>query len=470
MIGKYGLALLLLTGVMPSWALAQPQAPTTPRLASRQLTLAQAEELLRLRSLAVAANRQQLEASRAGRLIAGFKPNPVLTLGAQQLPVTSNVPGSVPRFVSTNPDAGANPVLTAHVDKIIERGSKREFRVAQAEAVVDATLAQIEDTLRTQRFQLRQAFVAALLARDNLQLAAQLQDQYAQTVTLTASRVTAGNIAPVDLYRIQAASLPFQQTVLDAQNSYQQAARDVLNLLDVAPDDIPAPTSDGPQPTAEARPVAGVTPSQAAPPGMLLATDPIQIEGSFSNKRLTLSLNELRTQALANRPDVQMARSTLRAAAANGRLAEAQRSRDVVVGAEYQRVGNDQAVGVTTQIPLFAYNNQRAGVTQAVALERAAEAQLRQAERQAFTDVDKAYQGYLTASRALALYNDANLKQVADVRSVTAYTYERGAVSLLELLDAERLTRQTLAAYNQARAAYQLALFQLEQATGVPLP
>jgi hypothetical protein len=99
----------------------------------------------------------------------------VLTLGAQQLPVTSNVPGSVPRILSTNPDAGANPVLTAHVDKIIERGSKRELRVAQADAVVDTTLAQIEDTLRTQRFQLRQAFVAALLARDNLELAAQLQ-------------------------------------------------------------------------------------------------------------------------------------------------------------------------------------------------------------------------------------------------------------------------------------------------------
>jgi hypothetical protein len=61
------------------------------------------------------------------------------------------------------------------VDKIIERGRKRELRMEQADAMVDATMAQIEDTLRTQRFQLRQAFVAALLARDNLQLAGQLQ-------------------------------------------------------------------------------------------------------------------------------------------------------------------------------------------------------------------------------------------------------------------------------------------------------
>src|SRR5439155_2568889 len=99
-----------------AWAQTQPRTMTASPLASRQLTLAQAEELLRVRSLALSANRHQLDASRAGRLIAGFKPNPVLTLGAQQFPLTSNVPGSVPRLVSTNPDAGANPVFTAHID------------------------------------------------------------------------------------------------------------------------------------------------------------------------------------------------------------------------------------------------------------------------------------------------------------------------------------------------------------------
>jgi outer membrane protein TolC len=150
--------------------------------------------------------------------------------------------------------------------------------------------------------------------------------------------------------------------------------------------------------------------------------------------------------------------------------AEAQRARDVIVGAEYQRVGNDPAVGVTMQVPLFTYHNQRAGVTQAVALERAAEAQLHQIERQASTDVEKAYDAYLTATRTLARYNDANLRQVEDVRNAMAYSYGRGAVSLLKWLEAERMTRQTLVAYNQARAAYQLALFQLEQSTGVPLP
>lgn len=465
---------LLLVTVVPvaREARAQSSPGTAVAFIPRQLTLAQAEELLRLRSLGLVANRAQLDASRTGRLIAGFKPNPVLTLGAQQFPLTSNVAGSVPRFVSTNPDAGANPLFTAHVDKIIERGGKREARVEQADADIDATMAQIDDTVRTQRFQLRQVFVAALLARDNLQLAAQMQDQYAQTVALTATRVRAGDLAPVELFRIQAASLPFQQATLDAQNAYEQATRDLLNILDAGPENVAVTVqADAERPVPSAGAIASVAVVQVASRQTGLSSSfPLSVEGTFSNKPVTLALPDLRALALARRPDLQIARSRLRSAASAIRLAQAQRARDVVVGVEYQRVGSDQAVGMTTQVPLFAYNDQRAGVTQSAALERAAEAQLHQVERQVSTDVDKAYQAYLTATRTLALYNDANLKQVEDVRSVTAYTYGRGAVSQLELLDAERLARQTLIAYNQARAAYQLALFQLEQATGAPLP
>jgi outer membrane protein TolC len=39
----------------------------------------------------------------------------------------------------------------------------------------------------------------------------------------------------------------------------------------------------------------------------------------------------------------------------------------------------------------------------------------------------------------------------------------------LELLDAERCYNQTINSYNQARADYQSAIWQLEQAVGRPL-
>jgi cobalt-zinc-cadmium efflux system outer membrane protein len=185
---------------------------------------------------------------------------------------------------------------------------------------------------------------------------------------------------------------------------------------------------------------------------------------------VSLKLEELRAMALANRPDLKVARSTLDAAERGTQLAEALRHRDINVGVEYQRVGDDSSVGVIAQFPLFVFNDQRAAAAQASALERAAQAQFRQAQIQALTDVEKAYQAYLAAREALELYSQDNLIQVDKLRDVAAFSFKEGAASLLEALDAQRTANLTRAAYNQARSDYQVSLWQLEQATGNELP
>ncbi len=444
--------------------LDQPGSPATPL--PRQLTLVQAETLLLERSLAIASNRYQLQASQALRLIAGYKPNPVLQLGGEQILLSSPEP-TVPRFFATDSNAGANPVWTAQFVKIFERGGKRELRIAQADAVVDAARAQILDTYRTQLFQLRQAFAAAILARENLRLAGSIDQQYARTEELTVTRVKEGDLAGVETYRVRAGRLPFRQALLDAQTAYQQAARDVLNLLGVNPASLPAapdtrPVSGNAAPMAASHP-AGADPQPAASPS------PIEIVGSFSDRPARQTLAELHALALANRPDVAQARANLRAAERAMLLAQSQRHRDISVAFEYQRVGYDNSAGVVAQIPLFLYNNQKAGIAQAVAQQHAVEMQVRQVELQAITDVEKAYQVYLAAQRAVALYSTDNLVQVERLRTIAEFSYRSGATSLLELLDAQRTASQASVAYNQARANYQLSLWQLEQAIGRPL-
>jgi cobalt-zinc-cadmium efflux system outer membrane protein len=51
-------------------------------------------------------------------------------------------------------------------------------------------------------------------------------------------------------------------------------------------------------------------------------------------------------------------------------------------------------------------------------------------------------------------------------RDISEYAYRRGALALLDFLDAERTYRQTELAYRQAVAAYLAALEQLRQAVG----
>jgi len=440
----------------------------------RKLTLAEAETLLLQRNLAVTASRYQVEASRAARLIASYKPNPVLTIGAEQIPFYSPLKGSVPRFFATDPNAGANPVYTFRIDKITERGGKRELRTAQADFQLKASEAQMLDAVRIQLFQLRQAFATALLARENLQLAETTQEQYQRTERLTEVKVTNGDVPGVELYRIRAGRLQYEQTVLQARTSYMQATSDVLNLLGARVEQVTPPAkqvaqlSDGAGSTGAG--VENVFASDAGQPlSESLRGASLEIVGSFDDGPVLQSPAELREVALAERPDVIAAHNTLEAAGRGSLLAKAQRSRDFDIAYEYQRVGDDHSAGVMLQVPLFVHNNYKAAITQADAQHRAAEALLHQVELQAVTDVEKAYQGYQSARRVLELYNSQNLIQVEKLRNISTYSYKEGAVSLFELLDAQRTYNQARTAYNQARSDYQVSLWQLEQAVGKPL-
>ena len=433
-----------------AWQTTPPALP--PPNIPRELSLFEAEQLLVQRNLLLSASRSQLAASEAGRRIAGFKPNPQLQIGMEQVPFQSPVPESVPRFFATNGNAGANPVYTAQFGKLFERGGKREMRMRQADAQVGAASAQIDDTLRTQRFALRQAFGNALLARDNLRLAAEIDAQSAKTEDLTAVRVKAGDLPGIELYRLQAGRLQFQQAVIDAQSSYEQATRDLLSVLSGRSEDV--------------LPVSGRPSSTTEPANDLLQSAPLLVVGEFSDTTISESLDALKNLGRSERPDLKVAKANLQAAEYGVRLAQAQRSRDINIATEYQRVGDDDTLGIVTQIPLFLYNNGKAGVEQSQATRGVAEAQLHQLEVQVDTDVEKAYQAYLAARRSVSLYSGENLKQVQKVREIIEFSYQHGAATLLELLDAERTVRQATSAYNQARANYQLSIWQLDSAVG----
>ena len=451
----------------PIAARAQAVSPPVPK----QLTLLQAENLLIQRNYAVIAARYQVEASRAARLIAGYKPNPTITVGMEQVPMYSPIAGSFPRFFNTNPDAGANPVYTLRYDQLWERGDKRELRTAIADTDLKASEALMLNAIRTQMFQLRTAFASAALARDNLRFAESAEKQYAQTEMLTTVKVEQGDVAKLETYRVSAGRLQYQQAVLQAHTSYDQAIRDVLNLLGASADDVTRPFAENPAAQPAAQPVSLRSNDTAADPQIpdSLRAEPIDVVANLDDRPVFQTVSELRTMALANRPDIIAARNQLASASTSTRLAAAQRLRDVDTGYEYQRVGQDHSLGVVMSFPVFVHNNQQALFTQAKAQESAAEAQLRQAEFQAITDVEKAYQSYVSSRKVLDLYSATNLSQIEKLQTIASFSYREGGSSLLEYLDAQRAYNVAMTAYNQARFDYQMSLWQLEQATGSPL-
>src|SRR5437763_339228 len=80
-----------------------------------------------------------------------------------------------------------------------------------------------------------------------------------------------------------------------------------------------------------------------------------------------------------------------------------------------------------------------------------------------------ANQSSLSPRKVLDLYSTATLSQIEKLQSIAAISYRDGAWSLFELLDAQRAHNTAMTAYNQARFDYQMAIWQLEQATGSSL-
>ncbi|MBO0724706.1 MAG: TolC family protein, partial [Blastocatellia bacterium] len=149
--------------------------------------------------------------------------------------------------------------------------------------------------------------------------------------------------------------------------------------------------------------------------------------------------------------------------------AMAQRTRDILVGTFYQHIGSDNTVGVNVSFPLLVYNKGYAAISQAQAQQESAISLARDAELQAITDVEKAYLAYQSARRILDIYSSTTIERAGRLKTIAALSYKEGATSLLDLLDAERCYNQTISSYNQARADYQSAIWQLEQAIGRPL-
>jgi outer membrane protein, heavy metal efflux system len=426
------------------------QTAIPPSQSATRLSLQAATDLLISNNLPVIAARYNVDILRAQRIAAGLRPNPTMTFSATQfaIPRVFHIPSDA---VKTNNEGGAaNTSYTVEIDQLIERGSKRELRSQKADLSTKAAEAQVQDALRQQLFQLRQAFFTAVLARENQHVAQENLNHFDRTENLLFVQVKEGYSAGVDLKRVQLQRLQFQSDVATGAQSYQQAVRDVLNLI-----------GEGDAPSA-------ANSTQLTTLSSLSQGDFPQdfIDGNLEIIPELLWIDDLRRMALVNRPDIKAAELSAEAANAGLKLAQAERVRDVIVGGQYSRDGSDNTVGVVVGLPLKIGPRAHAAIAQANSTNLQAEAQLRLVRTLALTDVEKAFTAYQVSRDRLRLFTGGALATANDVRRIEEIAYRDGAKGLLDYLDAQRTYNQTLVNYNQARFDFLMSLYQLEFATG----
>jgi outer membrane protein, heavy metal efflux system len=269
------------------------------------------------------------------------------------------------------------------------------------------------------------------LADSNLNFALQDLDSFRQTVNIGQERYKVGDISEADFLKIKLQLLQFQTDVSSARVAKVQALASLRQLL-----------------------------------GYTAVPENYDVAGELTYQPLHLNVDDLRLQALRQRPDFLAAQQGLAASRSQFNLAKANGKRDLNTTVSYSHVAGQSSASLffNIDLPIFDRNQgeiarTRFGITQAQETELAASDAV-------LTDVDNAYAAVRTNDEVMQLYVSGYLKEAQDSRDISQYAYQKGAASLLEFLDAERSYRATQLAYRQALASYALSVEQLKQAVG----
>ena len=370
---------------------------------------------------ALRAQRLNVDQSKASEITASLKPNPFL----------GNLVDTIPIF-SPQTIRPSTQIYEETLSYTVERGGKREKRVVVAKDNTDVAAKTVTDNERQLRFQVVQAFINVLLAKSVLQLAQDDLANFSQELDLNRARLAAGDLAEGDYLKLSLQKLQFEQDVSAAQLSLVQAKATLRQQL-----------------------------------GYESVADGYDVSGMLTHNKHTVQLDDLEKQALMNRPDLQAAHGGVTLANDTVALAFGNKVRDWTWSTDYtnQNLGiNGVGFSLSFELPIHDRNQGEIARSQAAA--RQAVESESSTRVGVVTDVVNAYYGLQTSEEVVALFEGGYLDQATQSRDISTYAYQRGAATILDVLDAERSYRATQLAYRQAMAAQMTAAEQVNLVVG----
>ena len=396
--------------------------------AQQPLTWDQVKTKFEANNPALKADADNVDEMKAEEITAYLRPNP-------QVGVTADGTQIVPHDGIWVPTKGTYVVPS--VSYLHEREHKRELRLESAKEGTRITESLHEDLKRNMVFDLRTAFVATLQAKFVLDMAREDLDYYDKIIDISQARFKVGDLAQVDLDRIELQRVQYESELETAIVNLRTAKIQLLQFLN------------------DRTPV-----------------DQFDITGPFDFSDTLKPLEDYRQAALAARPDLQAALQTIQQSETNHKLAIANGSTDPTFGAWYtwnssnNNPNGQQTLGLNVSIPLRIFDrNQGEKKRTLIDIDRSQQAS--EATRaQVFSDVDSAYEQVRSNIVLLKPYKEKYNDQALRVRDTVTFAYEHGSASLMDFLNAQSDYRQVQLAYAQLLGSYLTAVGQLALAVG----
>ena len=416
-LSSQALVFLLLGTGLSGQAFAQARAPQPP------LSWEQVRQRFEQNNPTLLASKLTIDESKAQEITAYLRPNPALSLTADQINPFSGGP----------PHSTFGSVLSvATVSYLHERRHKRELRLESAREATGIATSGQADLERNLLFSLRNAFVQTLQAKAVLRLAQDNLSYYDDVLKVSRERYKAGDIAQVDLDRLELLRVQYESDVQTAQVNLRTAKIQLLTLLN---ERIPVEQFD--------------------------------VTGTFDFTDQLQTLEEFRKVALDTRPDLRAATQAVNKAKTDHRLATANGSTDPIFGFDVGRNPPiDQYFGVGVSIPLRIFDRNQ-GEKLRTQLDITRNERVRDAiQAQVFSDVDSAYATLSSNVILLGPYKAKYLQQAVRVRDTITFSYQHGGASLLDFLNAQSEYRSVERNYLSLIGSYLIAASQLNLAVG----
>lgn len=390
----------------------------------RTITINDAVSIFLQQNLQLVAARYDIDTAEADKLTARLRPNPEVTLAEADVPIASSLQAFNP------------PTLDYNISQTFETAGKRQKRMDVADANAQLAHAQFETTVWQLTNDVKRKFYAVLLARSLYDLAKENQTTFQQIVEHTRDVFKLGEISGLDLQRLEVERIKFDTDLANTERDYELAIRELRLAL-----------------------------------GGDYSTMEIQVAGSIDYyQSYDFTFADLREKAIEARPDLKVAKLSQKAADASILLQHALKYPDLTIGAGFEQVkdgGNTFNLGISIPIPAFDRNQgERA---KALIDKQRAQNLEQQVTNQIVGDVDKALAAFNIQKRRVDLYKTGILDKVTNIQTMTEVSLKAGESSTLELLDAIRTRRDTLAEFYQTIFDYQSALLDLELATATPI-
>ncbi len=406
--------------VLLGWVIVTTPIPAgyATELSSSEYTLDQVIQLALQHNPMMSGAEAVLEQSQGQRVTAGAYLNPTIT-------------GLTGRGSIRDPSTGVSITeRTITVEQPFEWLGKRAARQRAADAGLAGALAGMDETKVMVMADVKGAFFQLLFAQQEAQLGKENLKTVEDLVRLVHARVSTREAPKFELVK----------ATVELQKSKKDLARADNALL-------------------VARTKLNTVTGKALGEGFA-------IQGDFETVRSGLDLGLLTAQALERHPILRRQQHVVEQAEFTIEQERASRMPNVAVMGQYHREAGDESIVAGLSVPLPIWYRRQGEIGTAMGAHRRAQAERAQVQQELEQTITQHFQEVRTAQVQIQVFEQGLLFQAKEALDIAQFSFRHGVASLLEVIDAQRVYRQTLLEYAQARADHSIALARLERAVG----